>query len=349
MTTIVRKFVTRLWPASFERLPEKAEPFPLSSADNLVVLHFGDTPTLDYYWKTRFPTALYIDTSCEKPKFAFFNNASSIVLVRHISPAWQKLLLAKSDTLPPVMLFLDDDLPSILNDPHIPFVYSLKTAFRYARALKTFNTICSSVSVSSEGLAAKYGLANQSILAPLPIEAAIPVSSPHDDQVTLFYHGTASHRREIRWLRDIISEVVKRQPGIIFELFGDKTVSKLYQSIEGVRVVHPMKWQSFLAYSASVNYDIGLAPLLDSPFNQCRSHVKYYDITRAGGVGIYSESSVFHTMIKSGENGLLVKNSIQGWIDAICALAQDGKTRQRMFEKASAHIVDLSEAAGADA
>ncbi|SOB62128.1 conserved protein of unknown function (plasmid) [Pseudodesulfovibrio profundus] len=347
MTVTVKKLVARLWPASFERLPGKVGPFTFSSTDNLVVLHFGDTPTLDYYWKTRFPTALYIDTACEKSDAELLNNASAIVLVRHISPVWQKMLLAESNSLPPVLVFFDDDIPGILNDPHIPFVYSLKTAIRYARALKIFDKICSSVYVSSDGLAVKYGLDDQSVLGPLPVEPTGSVLSQNDGPVTIFYHGTASHRREILWLRDVIAEVVKRQPGVLFELFGEKPVSKLYQGIEGVRVVHPMKWQPFLTYSASVSYDIGLAPLLDSPFNRCRSHVKYYDITRASGVGIYSENSVFHTVIKSGENGLLVKNSVQDWVDAICGLVQNGNMRRRMFENASAHIVDLRETSGA--
>jgi glycosyltransferase involved in cell wall biosynthesis len=191
------------------------------------------------------------------------------------------------------------------------------------------------VFVSTAALAKKYGLPETAVLGPLPLQCGpreALESEPSDGTVTVFYHGTASHRREIVWLRDMMGAVLERYPQVEFEIFGGEDVQLLYAGLERVRVVYPLNWQSFLNYSSSVRYDIGLAPLLESPFNDCRSHVKYYDISRTGAVGVYSDVPAFRSVINHDENGLLVPNSQQAWVDVVCALVEDKGKRQRLMK-----------------
>ena len=91
-----------------------------------------------------------------------------------------------------------------------------------------------------------------------------------------------------------------------------------------------------------MRYDIGRAPLLDSPFNECRSYVKYFDITRTGGVGVYSDGPVFRPVVRNGFNGSLVGNSVRAWVDAICALAEDPGRRHNLYANAASDVARLA-------
>lgn len=306
------------------------------------VLHFGDTPSLHYYWLTRFPSARFVDTAVERPDSAVFAGTSSVVLVRHIASAWGGLLRAKGDNLPPVVWFLDDDIPGVLGDAHLPFRYALKTASRYARLARTLRETGASVLVSTPGLAARYGLPESAVLPPLPVRPAYR----DDDEaegggLTVFYHGTTSHLTEIHWLKAVAEAVSERLPGTVFELFGDVRVNRVYRGMPNVRVVHPMTWAAFRAYTSSVRHAIGLAPLMDTPFNACRSYVKYFDITRSGGVGVYADHPAFRPVIRQGENGLLADGSVEGWVDAVCRLGGDGGLRRRLYRNAADHVASL--------
>jgi len=272
-----------------------------------------------------------------------------VVIIRHIGSDWLQLLKEEATALPSVTLFLDDDIPGILSDYHLPLKYVLKTAARYGRNIAVFNEIKAGVLVASPGLAELYRLPETAVVAPKPMQPYASVSrGAKDGALTIFYHGTSSHMREIRWLHDIIEGVSARLPGVVFELFGGRKVSRLYHDVKSVRVVRPMPWKSFFKYTSSVNYDIGLAPLLDSPFNACRSHVKYFDITRAGGVGVYSDTSVFRAAIEDGINGVLVENKEQRWIDTICMLAQNTNLRCQLFSSAAKNVNSLGKSRGAD-
>jgi glycosyltransferase involved in cell wall biosynthesis len=315
-----------------------------------VVLHFGDTPTLHYYWTSRFPHARYVDTASAQPDVSALRGASSVVLVRHVAPAWGKALRDASDSIPPVIYFFDDDIPGILRDPYLPFGYAFRTARRFAGLRRTLRATGAAVLVSCQGLAARYDLPESAILPPLP--PVVPAAEAVEQEergggVTVFYHGTASHLREIGWLREVIEGVSARLPDTVFELFGDARVRRMYRRTANVRVVHPLPWAEFLARTGAARLDIGLAPLLDSPFNRCRSHVKFYDITRAGGVGVYSAGPVFEGVVRDGENGLLVENSTAAWVEAICRLARDRELRGALRARAVA-LVQASAAAAGD-
>lgn len=343
----MRKLLARFRPGS---LPDKGGSLP-EIGGTPVILHFGDTPTLHYYWKSRFPDAVYLDTANARPTGNALAGASSLVLVRHVAPAWARLLRSEQEALPPVFYFLDDDIPGILGDPHLPLGYAMKTAARYFRLRRPLAELNVSILPATPGLATRYGLPASSVLSPLPLAARFgdgDDDSRYDEnrQMTVFYHGTASHEREIRWLKEVFAGVSSCQPGTVFEVFGGDRIRRFYKGMGNVRVVHPMGWSEFLAYTSSVRLDIGLAPLLDSPFNACRSHVKYYDITRTGGVGVYSRGEVFDRAVRHGDNGLLAANTPDAWVDAICRLVADFGLRRSLYRNAMADVAGCTGSGG---
>ncbi|MDH3981051.1 MAG: glycosyltransferase, partial [Gammaproteobacteria bacterium] len=164
------------------------------------------------------------------------------------------------------------------------------------------------------------------LLPPLYID-----SPPETDRVIrYFYHGTAAHEVEKRFLAEVVREVQQRDPRMLFEITGDSETRELFRGIERVVVLHPMDWPAYLAYSSSARQDIGLAPLFESPVNAARSCSKVYDITRTGAAGIYSDRAPYADFIRDDEDGVLLPDDAGQWAEAILDLAANPGRRRAM-------------------
>lgn len=320
-------FLRRLAPA--KRLSALA----WSGAPPDTVLHFGHTPTLDFYCTRRWPRACYVDTRILRPakaREAGLGDLGRVLIVRHAPKEWLRFL--ESAPTEEVVLFMDDDLPGILRDSHLPLHYAWRSWWRYSRALPALRRMKARWLVSCEALAACCGLPLDNVLEPLYVErmGGENGATVADTPPVIFYHGTSSHLREMRWLRDVAAGVQTRLPGAVFEVLGDTRVRDVFRGVPRVRVLNHMEWPDFLEYTSTVRHCVGLAPLLPSPFNERRTHVKFYDITRCGAVGVYSDVPVFRPIVRQGHNGILAGADKAAWIEAIRALMADPRARQEM-------------------
>ena len=81
---------------------------------------------------------------------------------------------------------------------------------------------------------------------------------------------------------------------------------------------------------ASMNWDIGLAPMPESKFHECKYFNKYIEYASFGIVGVYSNVKPYIFGIKDNENGLLVNNDSDSWFNAISKLIDDDDLRTRI-------------------
>jgi len=158
----------------------------------------------------------------------------------------------------------------------------------------------------------------------------------------LFYHGSASHSADIRWLQPVVSEVLQRDINVTFEIIGGQEVNKLFKHLPRTSVIHPMKWSSYQSFIAMRQYHIGLNPLLDVDFNRARSYTKFFDITRCQAVGIYSPNSACANVITNGQEGLVVDLDPSKWVDAILMLAKNETLRQNLLQQAELTLQNLT-------
>ena len=82
------------------------------------------------------------------------------------------------------------------------------------------------------------------------------------------------------------------------------------------------------------NVDIVLNPIIKSKFNNYRSPTKFFDTTRLGAVGIYSNSEPFSNFINDNYDGILLDNNIDLWISNISYLIDNNEERKRIFSNA---------------
>lgn len=301
------------------------------------IVHQNPNPSTDFFVKP------FLGRGGADLQFCAFSDVpgptelagATVVFVRYVPDAWRALL--KRHPAQRVAFFMDDDLFDWRAFLGMPWHYQRKLfrlAWRHQRWLKE---IGAELWVSSPWLAQKYAAWNPSVLEPdnphgLVAEFTDPAMK------TVFYHGSASHRGELEWLMPVVEQVLAARSDVCFEVIGDRKVRDRFAHLPGVQVVHPMSWPAYKAFIQRPGRTIGLAPLLDTPFNAARAPTKFFDITAAGAVGIYADSPVYKRLVKHGKNGLLLPmNSQKAWADAVLELLAQPEKRQALLNHSMSH------------
>jgi len=292
-------------------------------------------PSTDYFVRphvAKFGVPLrVIDSATEGVADDALAPGDLVVFVRYVAPKWERAVSAIRDQLAGVVLFMDDDLLDWGALAGLPMRYRWKIWRLTLRRKGWLKEMKAGFWVSTEHLATKY-----SALKPLVISAApSPFLLRRRPSVRIFYHGTASHSAEIRWLVPVIREVQKQCDDSFFEIVGRANVNRVYRDIPRTSVLYPMSWPTYQAYTSLGGLDIGLAPLLPGQFSAGRSGTKFLDFVRCGAVGIYSNVPPYAGFVRHGIDGLLIKNDPAEWIAAIMNLVRDEQARTRMARAAA--------------
>lgn len=294
----------------------------------LLVVHQNANPSTDFFIRPLVTVEgmdAHYHTFAELPAPDDLANAT-VVFVRYVPPAWKALL--KRHPAKQVAFFMDDDLFDARAHAGLPLRYRWKL-YRLARRHEAWlRQVGAELWVSNFWLAEKYRDWQPRVLMPQsPYVGCVP-------QKTVFYHGSASHMTEIRWLLPVVEEVLQRDPAFSFELIGNAEIRKLFSHLSRIHVLQPMSWPSYKALVSRPGRIIGLAPLLPSTFNKARSATKFFDITQAGAVGIYADHPVYQSIVRHGENGVLLPMEQRVWADTIVDLGNDSGRCKRMLELA---------------
>jgi hypothetical protein len=92
-----------------------------------------------------------------------------------------------------------------------------------------------------------------------------------------------------------------------------------------------MDWETFFLDTSLGNVDIVLNPILNSNFNKFRSPTKFFDTTRLKGVGIYSNTQPYSDFINNNQDGILLENNIDSWVDTISFLLDNKELRETLY------------------
>ena len=96
-------------------------------------------------------------------------------------------------------------------------------------------------------------------------------------------------------------------------------------------------YKDFASYFSLQNVDIFVAPLLDNPFNTCKSAIKFLEYSSLGVAGVYSDLKPYQNVITQGQNGFLAAN-LKDWDHSIRLLIEDTSLRQKIGNSAFASV-----------
>lgn len=109
---------------------------------------------------------------------------------------------------------------------------------------------------------------------------------------------------------------------------------KGYDEAANVEYLPLFPLEQYRSHMMQQGYDIGLAPLKNEPFLNRKYFNKFFEYTLAGTFGVYSNCLPYQLIIENGENGLLVDNTPERWLEAIKYAVRNSEMRKRCVKKA---------------
>ncbi len=302
----------------------------------------------------------------EVPQLSALDGAV-VILVRYLPAAWIRNLSHPDLHLRRLVLFIDDDLLDPMAWGGLPWRYRWKLFWlsvrRWGWLTRRLERGQAELWVGSVALQRKYARYRPRLIRPRPCQPSQPApirakpippepippesiwpelmrpelaaATSIAPMIWLFYHGSASHQHEHAWVQQLMRELLDTDARIALEVIADQRVAKGYRGLPRTRVVPPMGWPRYRAFIQKPGRHIGLAPLLPSAFNAARSYTKFFDITAAAAVGLYTRGSAFDEVIEHGRDGLLLPLDLEHWISEILDLAAHPDRRAQLVLNAT--------------
>ena len=160
--------------------------------------------------------------------------------------------------------------------------------------------------------------------------------SPRSDdrKIVLGYaSGTPTHNLDFQTIGPTIQRILDENPRTTLWLIGPIKLSKTWADYQS-RIVHlpHVPWRLLPAYLS--RFDINLAPLvIDNPFAQSKSEIKWMEAALVRVPTIASGTSAFVSAIRRGTTGF-VASSESEWLDSITRLLGSPAKRQAMGSSA---------------
>ncbi len=152
------------------------------------------------------------------------------------------------------------------------------------------------------------------------------------------YMASADHAHNLEMIKPAIVQFLRENPAVNFELFG--SIPKLSAFDEfGDRVTKcaPISdYEKFMESFAELEWDIGICPLVRTPFNVVKSNTKWVEYTSVGAAVVASRNTVYDECSADG-CGLLVDTQ-EEWLAALNLLANDPDLRYEQVRKAQAKL-----------
>lgn len=196
--------------------------------------------------------------------------------------------------------------------------------------IKTIMSNCDTFLTSSPVLLEKYGKNfKNSFLIDEPSLNSIDKKGKNE-KIKIGFAGSIDRAQDLNEiLQDAITRIVEKYGNSIdIEFMGAKPdfVDKL-----GLRhLPYQDGYDTYTAFMSRCNWDIGLAPMPDSDFHECKYYNKYIEYASFGIAGIYSNLKPYTFGIKGTFNGLLVNNDTESWYQAICELIENEELRKNI-------------------
>lgn len=277
-------------------------------------------------------------------KSADLNWADVVVLGRLDS--WEEVKLAKalSRSGRYLLYILDDDLLNVPESLPSGKYFGLKAVKNQIRQMLALSDgILSPSPLLLEKYAAGKGIR---LMEPAIAPAAF---RPHDTKgpVKIGFAGSLDRAGDIE---QILGEALLR----LHRDFGQQVEFAFYGPMPGFAQAlgarHIPYSDSYDEYRATINaldWDIGLAPMPDTPFHACKHYNKFVEYAAAGVAGVYSDVQPYSRLKEEIGVGVFCENTPDSWYEALSRLTEDGAMREKLRQKAAKCAEEMSVAAAA--
>lgn len=292
--------------------------------------------------------------------YAHLAQTSDLIFSKHIDNGQgaSNLLALTQHFGKKILVDLDDNYLQIRDDNPAAKDYAPMKGGRYF--LGAFMSLSDGLTVSTNPLASVYSPINKSIDVLPNCNDVDDWKNPRrihkDNKIRIGYAGSITHNDDLELIWRPMGIILDKYPNVKFEICGAIDPKMIVPVMEKVqkhakRDITGQMWfyggtQAWLGYTkllASFGWDIGLAPLVDEPFNHCKSHIKWMDYamvgcpTVASKVYPYFQPIMGVKTIEHEKTGLLCETE-EDWIKNIESVILKADFRRELADNAYTYI-----------
>jgi hypothetical protein len=250
-----------------------------------------------------------------------------VIVSRSIPAFWIDLLKKNRRLIKRIAYLIDDDFSAATGSTELPESYRRRLGKIWDNEFPQLHALADSLIVTSKHLEEKYNSTKTALLEPV-LSAPLPPEKPSTDngECRICYYATGAHTIDLEFLAPVIEKLLATYQHVNFDIIAGREVPVSLRNSDRVTLRRQMGWKRYKQLLADEPAHIGLAPLMDIPFNQAKSFVKLYDFAALGAAGIYSDCAPYNQVIHHGQDGLLIGNTEQEWFESIAGLVENPAT-----------------------
>jgi tetratricopeptide (TPR) repeat protein len=130
-------------------------------------------------------------------------------------------------------------------------------------------------------------------------------------RVVIGWGGTASHAADLPTVAGALRAIVERHPEVDVSVMGDASLFAPFADLPASRFAYtpagtPVEYERFLE-----GVDIGLAPLLPTAYNRCRSDVRLLEYAARGVLAVCADLEPYRDSVQVGQTGFLFRDAAE--------------------------------------
>ncbi|MCC7553828.1 MAG: glycosyltransferase [Methanobacteriaceae archaeon] len=238
----------------------------------------------------------------------------------------------------------DDDLLSVEeNSPSFEYVD------RCRNEITNYINNSDIIVTATDNLARRFNKDNVEVIKNYHVDSLLPIKDykeNNSNSIKIGYFGTKTHSKDLAIVKNVFKKLkseIKTEYDIdvVLEIIGgfnedynEDWFSKIELPENSMDFEFFMKW----IYN-KVDWDIGIAPLEDSYFNNGKSELKYIEFSALGIPGVFSNIEVYNSVVKDGINGFLASND-EEWFEKLKKLIIDKNLRKEILSNSQENILN---------
>lgn len=199
-------------------------------------------------------------------------------------------------------------------------------------------TVADAVQTSTPELARRWRMRTSRPICAFPNQLTDipPLTPPTERPLTIGWGGSPGHFADWYHLAPTLEKWLLAHPNVHLAVMNNEYARPFFRL--------PAERYRFVPFGSLADYlrflrglDIGLAPLLPSDYNRCRSDVKFLEYASQGVAGIYADLEPYRDSVVDGETGLIYRNE-EELLGCLDQLVRDADLRQKIRQQAHAYV-----------
>ena len=270
------------------------------------------------------------DYTISKPEDAIYNldKASVVVFIRTLDKNILNVMHEAKKQGKKTIYYADDSLYDIPAHARGSEYYNSPEV---QNTLKTFVENVDKVVTCSEWLSEafnkKYNITSTWIEPSTEVSNIMPINKAKN-KIVIGYAGNIDHAESLSNIKEAFLKLKKKyKDKIQFEFIGARPT--FVEEIDAI-CYPPVSYPKYEMLMARRGWDIGIAYLEDTEFNNNKFINKYLEYSKYKIAGVYSDIPLYRRVIVDKVNGLFAKNDVNSWYKKIEKLIIDKKLRRKI-------------------